>query len=248
MASFPIPAPAFNGNSRVVPPGNAFDWLRQGWALFAANPGLWIGLTIVLLVIVVGVQIVPLVGTLAAHLLMPVLGAGLLLVCRKIDEGDSVWIDDLFAGFKQNAGPLVMVGVLYMVAMFAIVVIVVIVVIVGGGSVAGGLLSAQPAGLGVIFGGLMLSLLLSLALSVPVAMAVWFAPALVFFNNMQPVEALKASFEACMKNVLAFLVYGLIVLVLAFFATLPVGLGFLVLIPVLAGSVYAAYRDVFVAN
>ena len=245
MASFPIPAPAFNGNSRVVPPGNAFDWLRQGWALFAANPGLWIGLAIVLLVIVLGVQIVPLVGTLAAHLLMPVLGAGLLLVCRKIDEGESVRIDDLFAGFKQNAGPLVMVGVLYMLAMFAIVVIV---VVVGGGSVAGGLLSAQPAGLGVIFGGLMLSLLLSLALSVPVVMAVWFAPALVFFNNMQPVEALKASFEACMKNVLAFLVYGLIVLVLASFAALPVGLGFLVLIPVLAGSVYAAYRDVFVAN
>ena len=245
MASFPIPAPAFNGNSRVVPPGNAFDWLRQGWALFAANPGLWIGLAIVLLVIVLGVQIVPLVGTLAAHLLMPVLGAGLLLVCRKIDEGESVRIDDLFAGFKQNAGPLVLVGVLYMLAMFAIVVIV---VVVGGGSVAGGLLSAQPAGLGVIFGGLMLSLLLSLALSVPVVMAVWFAPALVFFNNMQPVEALKASFEACMKNVLAFLVYGLIVLVLAFFAALPVDLGFLVLIPVLAGSVYAAYRDVFVAN
>lgn len=245
MASFPIPAPAFNGNSRVVPPGNAFDWLRQGWALFAANPGLWIGLTIVLLVIVLGVQIVPLVGTLAAHLLMPVLGAGLLLVCRKIDEEERVQIDDLFAGFKQNAGPLVMVGVLYMLAMLAIVVIV---VAVGGGSVAGGLLSAQPAGLGVIFGGLMLSLLLSLALSVPVVMAIWFAPALVFFNNMQPVEALKASFEACMKNVLAFLVYGLIVLVLAFFAALPVGLGFLVLIPVLAGSVYAAYRDVFVAN
>ena len=123
MASFPIPAPAFNGNSRVVPPGNAFDWLRQGWALFAANPGLWIGLTIVLLVIVLGVQIVPLVGTLAAHLLMPVLGAGLLLVCRKIDEEERVQIDDLFAGFKQNAGPLVMVGVLYMVAMFAIMII-----------------------------------------------------------------------------------------------------------------------------
>jgi len=79
-------------------------------------------------------------------------------------------------------------------------------------------------------------------------MAVWFAPALVFFNNMQPVEALKASFDACMKNVLAFFVYGLIVMVLMFFAALPVFLGFLVLVPVVAGSVYAAYRDVFVAN
>lgn len=245
MESFPIPAPAFNGNSRVVPPGNAFDWLKQGWALFAANPGLWIGLTIILLVILFGLQIVPLIGTLAAHLLMPVLGAGVLLVCKKIDDGGSAQIDDLFAGFKQNTGPLVMVGVLYMAAML---VIVLIAVVIGGGSLAGGLLSAQPAGLGMIFGGLMLSMLVSLALSVPVFMAVWFAPALVFFNNMQPVEALKASFDACMKNVLAFFVYGLIVMVLMFFAALPVFLGFLVLVPVVAGSVYAAYRDVFVAN
>ncbi|MFT3848182.1 MAG: BPSS1780 family membrane protein [Propionivibrio sp.] len=245
MESFPIPAPAFSGNSRVVPPGNAFDWLRQGWALFVANPGLWIALTIVLVVILFGLQIVPVIGTLAAHLLMPVLGAGMLLVCKKIDDGGSAQIDDLFAGFKQNTGPLVMVGVLYMAAMLAIFVLA---LVIGGGSLAGGLLSAQPAGIGVAFGGLLLSLLLSLALSVPVFMAVWFAPALVFFNNMQPAAALRASFDACMKNVLAFFVYGLIVMVLMFFAALPVFLGFLVLIPVLAGSVYAAYRDVFVAN
>lgn len=245
MESFPIPAPAFNGNSRVVPPGNAFDWLRLGWSLFAANPGLWIGLTIVFVVILFGMQIVPLVGTLAAHLLTPVFGAGMLLVCKKIDDGESPAIDDLFAGFKRNTGPLVMVGVLYMVAMLAIFFLV---LLVGGGSLAGGLLSAQPAGIGLAFGGVLLSLLLSLALSVPVFMAVWFAPALVYFNNMQPVEALRASFDACMKNVLVFFVYGLIVAVLMFFAALPVFLGFLVLIPVLAGSVYAAYQDVFVAN
>ena len=79
-------------------------------------------------------------------------------------------------------------------------------------------------------------------------MAIWFAPALVFFNNMPPLDALKASFNACLKNILAFLVYGLIVLVLMFFAALPAGLGFLVLIPVLSGSVYASYRDIFLAN
>ena len=89
---------------------------------------------------------------------------------------------------------------------------------------------------------------LTLALSLPVFMALWFAPALVFFNGMAPIAALKASFDACLKNTLAFLVYGLIVLVLDFFAALPVMLGFLVLIPVLAGSLYASYRDVFVAN
>ena len=126
--------------------------------------------------------------------------------------------------------------------------IVAIVLLLGGGSLAGAVMMGRPAGLGMAFGGLMLAMLVSLALSVPLFMAIWFAPALVFFNNMQPVDALRASFNACLKNTLAFLVYGLIVLVLMFFAALPAGLGFLVLIPVLSGSVYASYRDIFLAN
>jgi len=36
--------------------------------------------------------------------------------------------------------------------------------------------------------------------------------------------------------------------VLLLFAALPAGLGLLVLIPVLCGSVYASYRDIFVAD
>jgi uncharacterized membrane protein len=245
MESFPISAPAFNGSSRVVAPGNAFEWLRQGWALFVVNPGVWIAMSVVLFVIILGLHIVPLVGQLAANLVIPILGAGMLQTCRKIANGGTPEINDLFIGFKQNASNLLMLGVLYMVTMFGIFLIV---AFLGGGSVVGGLAMGQPAGVGLAIGGMMLALLLSLALSVPLFMAIWFAPALVFFNNMPPVDALRASFNACLKNVLPFLVYGLITLVLAFFAALPVGLGFLVLVPVISGSVYASYRDVFVAN
>ena len=102
--------------------------------------------------------------------------------------------------------------------------------------------------LGVLLGGSLLAMLLSSVLIIPLAMAMWFAPALVFFNNMAPLDALKASFNACLKNTLPFLILGLIVLVLMFFAALPVGLGFLVLFPVLAGTLYASYQDVFVAH
>ena len=49
----------------------------------------------------------------------------------------------------------------------------------------------------------------------------------VLFNDMAPVPALKASFAANMKNWLVMMVFGLIVLVLSFFAALPMGLGFL---------------------
>ena len=242
---FPIPAPAFDGSSRVVAPGNAFDWLRQGWAIFIVNPGVWIALALVFLVIVLALNIVPLIGQLAAQLLTPVLAAGLLLASRKASDGLNPEIGDLFVGFRTNAGNLVMIGVFYMLAML---VIFAIVMLLGGGSVAGGLMMGRGIGLGLALGGVLLAMLLTLALSLPVLMALWFAPALVFFNGMAPTAALKASFNACLKNTLAFLVYGLIVLVLAFFAALPVMLGFLVLIPVLAGSLYASYRDVFVAN
>ena len=40
----------------------------------------------------------------------------------------------------------------------------------------------------------------------------------------------------------------LIIVVLAFFAALPLFLGFLVLLPVISGSVYGSYRDIFVAD
>ena len=245
MEPFPIPAPAFNGNSRVVAAGNAFEWLKQGWALFVANPGLWIAMTIVFLGLALGMYIGPLLGPLAAHLFPPLLGAGMLLACQKISNGEPLEIADLFIGFKQNTTNLLMLGALYMVALL---VILVIAFLLGGGSVAGGLLMGHPAGVGLALGGMILAVMLSLALSVPLFMAIWFAPALVFFNNMPPLDALKASFNACLKNILVFLVYGLIVLVLMFFAALPAGLGFLVLIPVLSGSVYASYRDIFLAN
>ncbi len=245
MEQFPIPAPAFNGHSRTIAAGNVFEWLKQGWALFIVNPGLWVALTIVLLVVTIGLSIVPLFGVLAVHLLTPLFAAGLLLACRKAANGETLEIADLFAGFKQNTGNLVMLGVLYMAAMLAILVVA---FVLGGGSLAGGFMMGNPAGLGLAFGGMLMATLLSLALSLPLFMAIWFAPALVLFNNMPPVDALKASFNACLKNLLAFFVYGLIVMVLAFFAALPAGLGFLVLIPVLSGSVYAAYRDIFVAN
>jgi uncharacterized membrane protein len=200
---------------------------------------------VILIVIFVALSVVPLIGQLAAHLLTPVLGAGMLIACRKIAKEEAIEIPDLFAGFKRNTGELVMLGVLYMVGMLAIFAVV---AVLGGGSLASGLMMGRAAGYGMALGGMLLAMLLALALSVPLFMAIWFAPALVVFNNMQPIPALKASFNACMKNMVPFLVYGLITMVLCFFAALPVGLGFLVLGPVLAGSVYASYRDIFVAT
>lgn len=75
------------------------------------------------------------------------------------------------------------------------------------GSVAGGLLMPprRHRPLGLLLGGSLLAMLFSSVLIIPLAMALWFAPALVMFNNMPPSDACKASLNACLKNIMPFL-------------------------------------------
>jgi len=243
MENFPLAPSPFAGSSRTAPPSAAFDWFRQGWAMFMVNAGVWVAIAVIFLVVMLGLTIVPMIGQLAANLLLPLFSAGLMFACRRAAGGESPAVAELFAGFRVNTGPLVLLGVLYMLGMLAISAVV---FLLAGGSLAGAVAIGRPAGFGFAFGGVMLAMLIWLALSVPLIMAICFAPALVAFHDMAPVAALKASFAACLKNLVVFLVYGLLTLVLCFFAALPAGIGFLVLIPVLAGSLYAAYRDIFV--
>ena len=76
-------------------------------------------------------------------------------------------------------------------------------------------------------------------------MAYWFAPVLIVLHGMSPVEAMKTSFMGCLYNILPFLVYGVVAMVLFFIAMIPLMLGLLVLVPMLIASVYIAYRDIY---
>lgn len=239
---FSVPTAAGTEYGRQVDAGRAVEWLRGGWQLFSLNPGIWVALGLVIMVTVLVLGMIPVIGQLAITFFMPVLGAGLLLGCRSLREGGELRFDHLLAGFKQNTANLVMVG---MLTLFGFMVIGVLVFLVGGGAALTGVAMGTGRGLGVAFGGMLVAGLLMLALSVPLSMAVWFAPALVVFKNTPPVEALKISFFACLRNVLPFLVYGLILLVLAIVASLPAMLGWLLLCPVLIGSHYTSYVDLF---
>ena len=88
-------------------------------------------------------------------------------------------------------------------------------------------------------------LLVMLALLLPLYMAMWFAPSLIVFHGQGPGEAMKYSFVACLKNIVPFFLYSVIFFLLSFVASLPAFLGWLVLAPVMAASLYTGYRDIF---
>jgi len=89
------------------------------------------------------------------------------------------------------------------------------------------------------------AVLVSAALFVPLAMALWFAPALVMLDRVPALKALLLSTQACVANVLPFLLYGIVMSGLLFAALLPALLGLVLWVPIAMISAYTGYRDVF---
>ena len=245
MTRFPIPAPPFDGRSRTVEASAPFEWIQLGWSIFMVTPGQWVVAALIAIVAFAVMMIMWLPGQLLACLLTPVLMAGSLFMCHRASTEGNCTLQDLAAGFKNRTNALMLLGLLLVVATLLVHVIIFLLL---GSSIASALVMPNIVGLGMLLGGSLLALLLSSVMVVPLTMALWFAPALVFFNDMAPFDACKASFNACLKNILPFLILGLVLFVLSFIAALPVGLGFLILLPLWAGVLYASYQDVFIVH
>jgi hypothetical protein len=239
-------APALTLPGRVNRAGMGWSWIAEGWRLFTRAPLMWVLSIVILFVIAVVIGIIPIIGTLAFQVLQAVFAGGFMYACLSLDRGGEFELEHLFAGFSRRFGPLLILGLLFMLGWLAILLVFM--------AFAGmSLLSAVLAGNAEITataimaasGAILLGVLVSLALMVPLMAAYWFAPALVMIHGMGPIAAMKESFFACFRNFVPFLVYGIVMTVLAVLAAIPFGLGFLVWVPVAITSTYAGYRSIF---
>lgn len=231
--------------ARAVDAGRGVSWWSEAWALFTRNVGMWIVLGLILIVVLVLLSIIPLVGSLAAPLLVPAFVGGWLSAARKAEAGAALEPGDLFAAFKTKAQPLLVLGALLLLATLLIGLVMgalgfggaMGMMMGGAGQSAGGMVAAMSAG--------MLAMLAGLALGFIAAMAFWFAPALVMFRDVPPVDALTASFAASLKNIVPFLLFGVIYLAAATLASILFGLGWIVLVPLVMLTAHVSYKDVF---
>jgi len=228
------------GQSR--PAGNGWSWIAEGWELFKRQPGLWIGMVLLAAVIFIAASLIPIVGPLATTLFGPVFAAGVMVGCKTLDSGGELELGHLFAGFRERTGTLIAVGALYLAATVVVIVVVSLVMGVGMMTMMGAGDPQEVAAMGMT---IVLAVLIMFALLLPAVMAIWLAAPLVVFHEHGAVEAMKGSFAGCLKNILPFLVYSVVLFVFAIAATLPLMLGWLVLGPVFAASVYASYRDIY---
>jgi len=228
------------GQSR--PAGNGWTWIAEGWELFKRQPGLWIGMVLLAAVIFIAASLIPIVGPLATTLFGPVFAAGVMVGCKTLDSGGELELGHLFAGFRERTGTLIAVGALYLAATVVVIVVVSLVMGVGMMTMMGAGDPQEVAAMGMT---IVLAVLIMFALLLPAVMAIWLAAPLVVFHEHGAVEAMKGSFAGCLKNILPFLVYSVVLFVFSILATVPLMLGWLVLGPVFAASIYASYRDIY---
>lgn len=234
-----------------VPASHGWLWIKHGYRLIVRSPLQAFSLAMVVALGLFLVMLIPMGGALLSILIMPVLLAGYMRVCRSLEYNEKVVPRSVFAGFQHRTAQLVSLGGMLLLGILAVSMVTATL----GGPALNAILAAYQAhpdsaalveALFAPGSGVQLSLMAGLALLFVLMLAMQFAPMLVFFDQMAPWQALKASLLASARNIVPFTVYSLIMQLFAFaLSSIPLGLGWIILLPIGLTSMYVGYRDIF---
>ena len=242
---------------RKVDARHGWQWLVQGLVLFRKDPAHWLMLIALLFIGSRVLLAVPYLGLLVV-LITPNFLAGLTHGAQALEQGKPLRLGYLASGFLKNAGHLITLGGVSLLGHFLMLVAM---TTVAGAALSdvvqtmstGAITQETVAAMRVAAPRLLLSVCVGLAIAVPVMLAVWFAPMLVFFDDMKPGPAMLMSLWACLRNIMPMLVYAialmgplLVMMQIGVALTRQPDMGIWLLAPVLVPSLYASYRDLFV--
>lgn len=249
--------------AQTLAPAAGWQWILGGFAIFRRNPMMLGMLIVAYWFTVIFLNVLPVVGALAASLAIPGLSVGLMQAARNIERGQPVGLQTLYGSLKENARTLFALGALYLCCTLGILGLS---SLVDGGDLLKFMLSSSRAERAALEeADFILPASFVMLLMAPVMMAYWFAPVLAAWHRLSVGRALFFSFVACWMNWRPFLMYGVGLLMLA--GILPgVLLGILLLIapgaanlitafitvpmvlivaPTIFASFYVCYRDIF---
>ncbi|MEN8174431.1 MAG: BPSS1780 family membrane protein [Pseudomonadota bacterium] len=227
---------------------HGLQWFKCGWGLFKESAVTWVLIGVVFMLAAILVSLVPLVGGALFMVAMPVLIGGYYLMASGEKAAEISGLFTLFNDEKRRNPLLVLGGILLVVSFIATM-------ILGGaifGSAADLVTGAEPdveEVMAAVFSPLSLvALLLVLVVELLLAFGIVFGVGLVVFQDAGPRDAFVHGIKAGLGNLWPLTLFGLIYLLLAILAAIPLGLGYLVLMPVTLLAGYCAYRDLFEAT
>jgi hypothetical protein len=254
--------------AQTLPAAAGWRWIGAGFAIFRRNPPMLSMLVVSYWLTVLVLNVLPVIGALAASLVIPGLSVGLMQAARDLERGQSIGLPTLFSGLRQNTRTLLALGALYLGVTIAILGLS---ALVDGGELLRFMLASKAADKeGIEDANFLLPSLFVMVLMAPVLMAYWFAPVLAAWHGLGVRKSLFFSFVACWINWRAFLAYGAAMVLVAgiipglvlgllgavfsggdsSFVSLFIIMPFMTMIALIVlstvyASYYASYRDVF---
>lgn len=246
------------------PARHGIVWLRQAAEMLAAARVPWLLLLLFYYLLQLMVSVIPVVGPLAMMVLRPVFTVGFLAAAWTQERGGAPEMRHLFRGFGANLWALVPIGVVLVTG--STLAVMATAVVDGGALLSVVTGTARPDEALAANGRVEAAMLFAIACALPTLLAVWFAPALVVFQDCGAARALAGSLRASIANWKPIAVYGL--LLFFYGAVLPgAAIGLIAyLVPATAArwvialtvvpyvflfvaaqaiSDYVAYRDIF---
>ena len=168
----------------------------------------WLMLLVAYYAIQLLVSVIPVIGPLAMMLLRPVFTVGFLAAAWTQERGGLPEIRHLFRGFRANLWALLPIGI----ALIAGTTLAVLATaLVDGGALLEAITgNVKPDEALVANGRLEAAMLFAIVCALPSLLAVWFAPALVVFQDCTAGQALSGSLRAALANWRPVAVYGLL--------------------------------------
>jgi hypothetical protein len=197
-----------------VDAGNGLNWLTEAIGLVFRNPGAFL----VMALIVGVINLIPFLGSLAIAVCGPALLGGIVYAARRESEGGKAELPQLFQAFQEpgKIGPMLLLCLPTIVG--GALLLVCGLVFGLGALISGGLSAANGSslGYGAIGGGVMLLCLIGLVVVFVINALQFFAVPRVMLDGVEPFAAMKESLSACLANIGAFLVFGVVFCVLFF--------------------------------
>lgn len=196
-------------NLRTVPAREGLQWALLGVRTFWRQPLAMSGLFFLFMAVVSLVSMVPLIGGALALVLLPGLTAGIMAATQKASEGLFPMPAILFSAFKDRAQrkAMLVLGGGYAMGLLLLMAASMLAdgggfakVYLGGATVSPELVNSEA---------FQAALWVSMLLYIPLSMLFWHAPALVYWQQIEPAKSLFFSWMACWRNKAAFAVYTL---------------------------------------
>lgn len=239
----------------AIPAKAGWAWLKQGIGLFRKQPAALTTLLFANVIFSFAIGAIPILGQIAAVVLIPSFSMAFMQACLLIENGQRVTPAVLLTGFRKPAVvTLCKIGLAYL-AVTAVLTLIAYLMI----GEAFWRQAASPNVPAVIDRSDMLGVLLIAVLEIGTVIALCFASPLAFWQQMPPGKAIFYSFFAVVRSARVFLVMLMAwfaifmvatVVLLMVFGNASMGrvvitwLGFLFIL-LLQCAMYAGYRQIF---